>query len=72
MELMRFTYGHFFTAPFLSTRFKGEPDSLLKGGCELQESISQEVKCENFSMLTAVSFGVRAARTYVPRDSGPS
>jgi hypothetical protein len=72
MELMRFTGGHFFTTPFQSTRLKGELDSLSKGKCALQKSIPQEMKCENFSMLTAVSFGARAARTYVPRDSGPS
>ena len=72
MELMRFTGGHFFTTPFLSTRLKGELNHRPRGGCEMYDDVPQEMECENFSMLADVTFGTPPARTCVHKDSSPS
>jgi len=72
MELMRFTCGHFFTTPFLFTRLKGEPNSPWWGRSAMYDRTPEELECENFSMLGAVSFGAPPARTSVGKGADPS
>jgi hypothetical protein len=72
MELTRFTGGHFFTTPFLSTRLKGELNSHSWGSFTMYDGIRQEMGCENFSMLADANFGTPPARISVPKDSDRS
>jgi hypothetical protein len=72
MELTLLTSGHFFTAPFLSTHWKGELSSHSWESLGVQEFIAHNTELKDCSYPVAAISWDLPVDTPVNKDSGPS